>query len=68
MAYFKVQQFKGMVPAVSSKLLAEQFAVDAKNADFASGQVGLLNSDSEIQTLTGGSRKKKYPYSKKNSF
>jgi hypothetical protein len=68
MAYFKVQQFKGMVPAVSSKLLAEQFAVDAKNADFASGQVGLLNSDSEIQTLTGGSRKSIYLDSSNNWF
>ena len=68
MAYFKVQQFKGMVPAVSSKLIAEQFAVDAKNADFASGQVGLLNSDSEIQTLSGAVRKSIYLDSSNNWF
>jgi len=68
MAYFKVQQFKGMVPAVSPKLLAEEFAVHAKNADFASGQVGLLNTNNVVETLTGPARKSIYLDKNNNWF
>lgn len=44
MVYFKVDKFSGTAPAVSSKLLSDEFGTIAKDVDLTSGKIkGCLN-------------------------
>ncbi len=46
MAYFKIIQFKGIAPQVSSRLLADGFAQTAENVELDSGQLVPIEADS----------------------
>ena len=50
MANFKVQKFNGMAPAISPRLLSNNFAQSASEVDFVSGQLEPSNADSTLGT------------------
>ena len=39
MVYFKVDKFSGIAPAISSKLLSDEFGTIAKDIDLTSGKI-----------------------------
>ena len=45
MAYFKINRFKGIAPAVSPRLLAEGIGQTAENVDLESGRLVPINSN-----------------------
>ena len=45
MTYFRRDRFGGMVPAITSRLLGDQFAQNAQNIDFESGSVTPIKID-----------------------
>lgn len=51
MAYLKLTRFSGIAPAVSPKLISDQFAQVAENIDFESGAVQPITDDAAV---TGG--------------
>ena len=45
MAYFKINRFKGIAPAVSPRLLAEGIGQTAENVDLESGRLVHINAN-----------------------
>ena len=45
MAYFKINRFKGIAPAVSPRLLAEGIGQTAENVDLESGRLVPINAN-----------------------
>jgi len=62
MAYFKRDRFSGIAPAVSPRLLADQFAQVAENVDFESGRLTPTTNDVDVFTLQSGLRRSIYFY------
>ena len=58
MAYFKIIQFKGIAPQVSSRLLADGFAQTAENVELDSGQLVPIEADSASVLSLGSSNKR----------
>jgi len=53
MTYFRRDRFGGMVPAITSRLLGDQFAQNAQNIDFESGSVTPIKIDLTITSNLG---------------
>jgi len=62
MVYFKRDRFSGLAPAVSPRLLAEQFAQTADNIDFESGRLSAITDNSVEFALISGFRNSIYYY------
>jgi hypothetical protein len=62
MTYFKRDRFSGIVPAVSARLIADQFAQVAENVDFESGRLVATTEDKDVFALQGGGRQSIYLY------
>ena len=63
MAYFKIEKFAGLAPAVSPRLLSDQFGQEAENINFETGR--LLSKKaigSSIKTLSNNDRTSIYRY------
>ncbi len=56
MTYYKITRFSGIAPAVSSRLLAEQFAQTATNIDFESGRVSPITEETTVTALVNASK------------
>ena len=66
MVYFKRDRFSGIAPAISARLLADQFGQIATNIDFESGRLVSTTEDSEAYTLQNGARRSIYYYRDSN--
>ena len=55
MSYFQIKKFSGIAPALSNRLLNEQFAQDAQNVDFTSGKLKPVRTDVEVTSSTQSS-------------
>ena len=64
MVYFKLDRFAGLAPAVSSRLLQDQFGQIAQDINFETGR--LLGTKLSSETLSKGTRKTIYKYYKNN--
>ena len=64
MAYFKLQQFTGIAPGVSPRLLNEQFGQTSQNINFESGSLVPLKEDSDFSSLVDTNRQSIYYYKK----
>ena len=66
MAKFKVEKFDGMAPAVSPRLLSNNYAQSAQNINFLSGRLDPIKDDATVATSTTNSNsapiKSIYPY------
>lgn len=63
MVYFKRDRFAGIAPAISPRLLGEQFGQIAENIDFASGRIDATKADTtESHTLLNSIRRTIYKY------
>ena len=62
MVYFKRDRFSGIAPAVSSRLLAEQFGQIAENVDLESGRLVATTANSSELTLANSVRRSIYKY------
>lgn len=62
MAYFKRDRFSGIAPAISPRLIADQFAQVAENVDFESGRLVPTTDDSAVFTLQNAIRRSIYYY------
>ena len=62
MAYFKLNRFFGTAPAVSPRLLADQFGQTAEDLDLESGRLVAIKEDSEVFTLNNSARRSIYKY------
>ena len=52
MAYFKINRFKGIAPAVSPRLLAEGIGQTAQNVDLESGRLVPISNDLDAFSST----------------
>lgn len=64
MVYFKLDRFAGLAPAVSSRLLQDQFGQIAQDINFETGRLLGTKLSSEIKTLSKGTRDTIYKYYK----
>tara|TARA_R110002051_G_scaffold252822_1_gene311971 strand:+ start:787 stop:2544 length:1758 start_codon:yes stop_codon:yes gene_type:complete len=62
MTYFKINRFFGTAPAVSSRLLNEQFGQIAENLDLESGRLVAIKEDVDVLTLQNSLRRSIYLY------
>ena len=63
MVYFKRDRFAGIAPAVSARLLADQFGQIAENIDFISGRIEATKADTnESHVLANTARRTIYQY------
>tara|TARA_R100001198_G_scaffold92361_1_gene71563 strand:- start:332 stop:2083 length:1752 start_codon:yes stop_codon:yes gene_type:complete len=62
MTYYKLTRFSGIAPAVSSRLLGEQFAQTSQNIDFEAGRITPITEETTTATLTAGTRNSIYYY------
>lgn len=62
MAYFKRDRFSGTAPAVSPRLLSEQFGQIAEDLDLESGRLVAVKDDSDAFTLSNSARRSIYKY------
>lgn len=62
MAYFKRDRFSGIAPAISPRLIADQFAQIAENIDFESGRLTPTTDDVAVFTLQNSIRRSIYYY------
>lgn len=62
MAYFKIDNFSGIAPGVSPRLLSDQFAQTAVNIDFESGRLTPITTNSTVFTLQSSNRSSIYYY------
>lgn len=62
MAYFKRERFSGIVPALSPRIVADQFAQVAENIDFESGRLTPTTDDASVFTLQNAIRRSIYFY------
>jgi hypothetical protein len=62
MAYFKRDRFSGIAPAISPRIIADQFGQIAENVDFESGRLVPTTDDSDAFTLQSGLRRSIYFY------
>ena len=62
MVYFKRDRFSGIAPAITPRLLGEQFGQIATNIDFESGRLVATNKDSDTYTLQNSTRRSIYFY------
>tara|TARA_R100000329_G_scaffold35222_1_gene33070 strand:+ start:1791 stop:3848 length:2058 start_codon:yes stop_codon:yes gene_type:complete len=69
MAYFKINRFKGIAPAVSPRLLAEGIGQTAENVDLESGRlVPIQNDDSDFDATTSVPNEVALPNANKKSI
>ena len=62
MTYYKLTRFSGLAPAVSARLLGEQFAQTSQNIDFEAGRITPITEETTTATLTAGTRNSIYYY------
>lgn len=62
MTYFKREMFSGIAPAVSPRLLAEQFGQVASDVDLESGRLVAVKEDADVIALQSGNRNSIYYY------
>jgi hypothetical protein len=62
MVYFKRDRFAGIAPAVSARLLGEQFGQIAENVDFESQKLVATTEDIDTHTLQATNRNSIYYY------
>lgn len=62
MAYFKLTNFNGVMPAIAPRLLNDSFAQVAKDVDFLSGKLKSIAADVDSHTLGNSDRKSVYLY------
>ena len=62
MTYFKLNRFFGTAPAVSPRLLNEQFGQTAENLDLESGRLVAIKDDTDVFTLQNSVRRSIYYY------
>ena len=62
MVYFKRDRFSGIAPAISARLLADQFGQIATNIDFESGRLVSTKEDVDEFTLYNSTRRSIYKY------
>ena len=62
MVYFKRDNFAGIAPGVSPRLLADQFGQIAENIDFGSGSLIATKEDTDTYTLQSTNRNSIYYY------
>ena len=62
MTYFKNRTFKGIAPAVSPRLLNEEYGQEAENISFTSGTITPLKVDSADSTFSTSSRQSVFIY------
>ena len=63
MTYFKLDRFSGIAPAISSRLIPDQFGQIAEDIDFESGALKPITGDSaSIHSLQDGSKQSIYYY------
>ena len=62
MAYFKNKTFKGIAPAISPRLLNEEYGQEAENIDFESGTLVPVKTDSADSTFSTSSRQSVFIY------
>ena len=63
MTYFKLNRFFGTAPAVSPRLLNEQFGQTAENLDLESGRLVAIKDDVDVSpTLQNSARRSIYKY------
>ena len=62
MTYYKLTRFSGIAPAVSSRLLGEQFAQTSQNIDFEAGRITPITEETTTTALTAGTRGSIYYY------
>ena len=62
MTYYKLTRFSGIAPAVSSRLLGEQFAQTSQNIDFEAGRITPITEETTTTTLTASTRGSIYYY------
>lgn len=63
---FKLEKFSGIAPALSARLLNDQFAQIAQNVDFESGTVTPIAVDLDVFTLYNGARQSIFYYNDSN--
>jgi len=61
-SYFRLDTFSGIAPAISPRLLADQFGQIAENIDFISGRLSPTTDDVDVFTLQSGVRRSIYFY------
>lgn len=66
MVYFKRDEFAGIAPGVSSRLLGEQFGQIAENIDFESRALVATTTDSDTHTLQAANRNSIFYYDSTN--
>lgn len=62
MVYFKIDSFSGIAPAISSRLLQDQFGQIAKDVNFETGRLLGTKLSSEVFDLKDGNRSSIYKY------
>ncbi len=62
MAYFKNKTFKGIAPAISPRLLNEEYGQVAENIDFESGTLVPVKIDLAVSTFSTGTRQSVFIY------
>ena len=65
MAYFKTTTFSGTAPAISPRLLGDQFGQIASNVNLESGRMVGIYDDSTVFALSNNLRKSVYRYEDK---
>ena len=57
MTYFKINRFSGIAPAISTRLLAEQFGQTAQNIDFEAGRVTPITDETTVGPVLASTTK-----------
>ena len=68
MTYFKNRTFKGIAPAVSPRLLNEEYGQEAENIGFTSGTITPTKVDSADSTFSTSSRQSVFIYRHRQSL
>lgn len=62
MVYFKIDRFSGLAPAISSRLLQDQFGQIAQDVNFETGRLLGTKLSSQVFELKDGNRRSIYKY------
>lgn len=66
MAYFKLNNFAGIAPAIAPRILSDQFGQVAENIDFESGRLVAIAEDEHVYNLYSSARRSIYYYRDSN--
>lgn len=67
MVYFKIDRFSGLAPAISSRLLQDQFGQIAQDVNFETGRLLGTKLSSQVFELKDGNRSSIYKYYENNN-